>query len=134
MSMISSAVKIHIVRLKPHDDLKRSIMAFAQKNNITAGIILTCVGSLEQYHLRFANQKNGKARKDFFEILSLTGTFSNTSCHLHLSIADSSGRATGGHLLEENFIYTTAEIALAELSDLTFERSIDPTYGYQELS
>lgn len=40
---------------------------------------------------------------------------------------------TGGHLLDANLIYTTAEIAIAELPELVFDRVLDSTYGYQEL-
>lgn len=126
--------KVHVFRLKPHEDLKKSILYFARENSIHAGIILTCVGSLEQINLRFANQKSGSTKKGAFEIVSFTGTFSdNNTGHFHISVADDTGRTFGGHLLDENLIYTTAEIAIAELSDLNFSREIDTAYGYKEL-
>lgn len=128
-----STANVHVFRLKPHQDLKRSIIAFAVERKIKAGIILTCVGSLEQYHIRFANQEKGVKQTGHFEIVSLTGTFSDSSSHLHLSISDSTGKTIGGHLLDENLIYTTAEIAIAELDDLIFERQPDTVYGYHEL-
>jgi predicted DNA-binding protein with PD1-like motif len=109
-------------------------MRFAQENNIKAGIILTCVGSLEQYNLRFANQKTGSQKTGYAEIVSLTGTFSASACHLHVALADCTGQTIGGHLLDDNLVYTTAEIALAELPDLLFERIPDPEYGYAELA
>jgi len=126
-------VKAHAFRLKPKDDLKKSIIAFAEENKIMAGSISTCVGSLEQFHIRFANQKNGELKKGFFEIVSLTGTFSNSYCHLHISISDPLGNTVGGHLLDNNLIYTTAEIVVLELSDLEFKRELDPSYGFTEL-
>lgn len=129
-----SSAKVHVFRLKPHEDLKKSILQFAKDNGVKAGIILTCVGSLEQVHLRFANQKDGTKQSGYFEIVSCAGTFSNDGyAHLHLSVSDSTGHTIGGHLLDENMIYTTAEIAIADLSDLRFERAIDSTYGYHEL-
>lgn len=131
--VMHSSSSTYVFRLKPHEDLKRSIMQFAREHRIRAGIVLTCVGSLEQVNLRFANQHNGTKKNGHFEIVSLTGTFSDSTCHLHAAVADSTGYTFGGHLLDENLVYTTAEIAIAELEDLSFDRVQDPTYGYQEL-
>jgi hypothetical protein len=131
--MSSSSSILHAFRLRPHEDLKRSILDIARQQNIHAGIILTCVGSLEQLHLRYANQQEGVRHEGHFEIVSLVGTFSASAAHLHLSVSDETGKTTGGHLLDGNRIYTTAEIVIAELTDLRFEREADPTYGYLEL-
>ncbi|MEI9919990.1 MAG: DUF296 domain-containing protein [Bacteroidota bacterium] len=120
-------------RLKPHQDLKVEILKFAAVNNLKAAAIVSCAGSLEQYNIRFANQPDGTFVKGFFEIVSLSGTFSDTSSHLHISVSDSNGVTTGGHLMNNNLVYTTAEIVIVELSDLEFVRETDPTYGYQEL-
>src|SRR6478735_9244576 len=129
----SSEAKAYAFRLKPKDDLRKSILAFADENKIIAGSIVTCVGSLEQFHIRFANQKDGELGKGFFEIVSLTGTFSSTECHLHVSISNNAGITLGGHLLDENLIYTTAEIVVLELTNLNFKRQLDSTYGFKEL-
>jgi predicted DNA-binding protein with PD1-like motif len=131
---MEASSKVYVFRLKPHEDLKKSILDFAKEHSIHAGIILTCVGSLEQVNLRFANQASGSMRTGSFEIVSCTGTFShNGTAHLHLSVADNTGNTIGGHLLDQNLIFTTAEIAIAELPGLHFDREIDPTYGYKEL-
>lgn len=130
---MKSAAHFYVFRLAPGEYLKESILSFARENHIEAGVIVTCVGSLDHYNLRFANQKDSVEQKGFFEIVSLTGTFSGQAAHLHISVADTSGHTTGGHLLDGNRIYTTAEIAVAVLPDLWFEREIDPTYGYPEL-
>jgi predicted DNA-binding protein with PD1-like motif len=124
---------ISVFRLKPHQDLKKSILEFAKQKGMGAGIVLTCVGSLEQSNLRFANQKSGKMMRGHFEIVSLTGTFSDKTCHLHISVSDQTGKTFGGHLLDNNLIFTTAEIAIAEINDIVFEREVDETYGYAEL-
>jgi uncharacterized protein len=131
--MHSASNKIHVFRLAPRQDLKKSIISFSAKNRIRAGVIVTCVGSLEQYNLRFANEQEGRKVAGHFEIVSLTGTVSDSYGHLHLAISDKSGKTVGGHLLDENIVYTTAEIAIVELSDLSFERQTDPAYGYAEL-
>lgn len=110
------------------------LMRFASKQKIQAGFIATCVGSLEQVTLRFANEEESVTLKGHFEILSLVGTFSESSSHLHLSVADSTGKTWGGHLQDESLIYTTAEIVVGELADTTFDRETDDSYGYKELA
>lgn len=121
------------IRLSPHQDLKKELMEFARVQKLKAGFIITCVGSLEQVTLRFANQEKGTTLNGHFEIVSLVGTFSESSAHLHLAVSDSTGRTYGGHLMDESLIYTTAEIVLGELSELEFDREVDPAYGYKEL-
>jgi len=120
-------------RIQPREDLKKAILSFAAKNSIKAGAIVTAVGSLEQYNIRFANRGEGTSKKGHFEIVSLVGTFSDSACHLHLSISDNRGKTIGGHLLDGNLIYTTAEIVLIKLTELEFRRYVDAEYGYREL-
>jgi uncharacterized protein len=126
-------MKIHALRLLPGQDLKKEIENFARKHTIQAGWIITCVGSLTQTNLRFANQTDGVVNNGFFEIVSLAGTLSSLACHLHMSISDSSGVTTGGHLLYANLINTTAEIILGESEDLVFTREKDGTTPWAEL-
>lgn len=131
---MESASRLYVFRLKPHEDLKQSILQWAKQNEIKAGVVVTCVGSLEQYNLRFAHQDQGSKAVGHFEIVSLVGTLSQSSCHLHISISDNTGRTVGGHLLDDCLIYTTAEIVVAELTDVEFTRELDSTYGYRELT
>lgn len=125
--------KFHAFRLKPHQDLKEAINTFAKENKITAAAIVSCAGSLEQYNIRFANQPDGTFEKGFFEIVSLSGTFNETSSHIHISVSDKDGKTIGGHLMNNNLVYTTAEVVVVELTDVEFVRETDPMYGYQEL-
>lgn len=128
-----SDVKMTAIRLSPHQDLKQELIAYAKKHQFKAAFIATCVGSLEQMHIRYANEENGTLLKGHFEIVSLVGTFSDTSSHIHISASDSTGKTLGGHLLDNSLIYTTAEIVIGELTDLEFNRRTDSTYGYKEL-
>jgi len=130
---IPSTIRTFAFRLEPHEDVKKSIIGFAKDNRIKAGCILSAVGSLEQMHIRFANQSGGTQLKGPVEIVSLTGTFSETSSHIHISVSDSTGVTTGGHLLDDNLVFTTVEIVVGELRDYEFVREKDPTYGYDEL-
>ncbi len=125
--------KIHAFRLKPGADIRKEIEMFAKKENINAGWMVTCAGSLTQAHIRFANMQEGKKLNGHFEILSLTGTISKNGCHLHISISDSLGNTTGGHLLPESIIYTTAEIVIGENKKMIFTREKDGTTEWEEL-
>lgn len=59
----------------------------------------TCVGSLTNNTIRFANQSEGSKDDGHFEIVSLIGSVSVNGSHLHISISDSTGKTIGGHLL-----------------------------------
>jgi predicted DNA-binding protein with PD1-like motif len=133
LSCKQTMTKTHALRLKPGADLRRELQAFADKNGIEAGWIATCAGSLTHYQIRFANQPGGSGADGHFEIVSLSGTLSKNGSHLHIAVSDSSGRTTGGHLLEGNIIYTTAEIIIQEDSGPTFTREKDGTTPWEEL-
>jgi uncharacterized protein len=126
-------MKTHAIRLHPGDDLKRSIQRYINENVISAGAMLTCVGSLQVANLRMANAKTACELEGKFEILSLVGTLSLNGCHLHIALSDKNGKVTGGHLLEGCVVYTTAELVMLELNDLVFGREKDQNTGFNEL-
>jgi predicted DNA-binding protein with PD1-like motif len=123
----------YALRLKPGQDLKQSIDSFVKEKKIQAGWIATCVGSLVEFQIRFANQEKGYQDKGHFEIVSLVGTLSVNGSHIHLSIADSTGKTIGGHLMEGCKIYTTAEIVIAASSQMIFKRAKDGSTPWEEL-
>jgi predicted DNA-binding protein with PD1-like motif len=129
----TSGSEMFAFRLSPGQDLKTEIEKKVAENGWKAVAVVTCVGSLNMAHLRFANQSQGTEIPGKLEIVSLTGTVSPTGSHLHMSVSDSTGKTTGGHLLAGNPVYTTAEIILVILKDFEFERETDPTFGYKEL-
>lgn len=125
--------KTHALRLKPNADLRKEIEAYVKQNNIQAGWINCGVGSLTQYNIRFANQPDGATGSGHFEIVSLIGTVSANGSHIHISVSDSTGKTIGGHLMENNIIYTTAEIVIQETNDYIFTREKDGTTPWEEL-
>ena len=125
--------KVYIFRLKPGEDLRKSIEAFVKEKNIIAGWINACVGSLTDYTIRFANQQEGNNGSGHFEIVNLTGTVSVNGSHLHISISDSTGKTIGGHLLDGCKIYTTAEIVIGSTTAYEFKRLKDGTTEGEEL-
>jgi uncharacterized protein len=130
---LSANTVTHAFRLLPGEDLLNGIDAFAEANDIGAGYIITCVGSLTGYNIRFANQPEGSAGAGHFEIVSLSGTLSKNGSHIHISISDPTGRTIGGHLLKDNIVYTTAEMVIGEHKGLVFTREKDGTTPWKEL-
>ena len=125
--------KAYAFRLKPGQDLKQEIQKLVTENKITAGWISTCVGSLTNYSIRFANQPNASSNTGHFEIVSLTGTVSINGSHLHASISDSTGKTIGGHLMDGCIVYTTAEIVIIASNGFVFKREKDGTTPWEEL-
>jgi uncharacterized protein len=129
----TNKTQAYAFRLKPGQDLRTELEKFVQEKKITAGWIGTCVGSLTNYNIRYANQPNGATGAGHFEIVSLVGTLSTNGSHIHISISDSTGKTIGGHLLQGCTIYTTAEIVLQSSNAFTFKREKDGTTPWEEL-
>ena len=129
----SENVKVHAFRLKPGQDLRTEIETYVKEHNITAAWLSTCAGSLTHYNIRFANQQTGSTGSGHFEIVSLSGTLSVNGSHMHISISDSTGATTGGHLLQGCTVYTTAEIIIQSTTALNFTRAKDGTTPWGEL-
>lgn len=104
-----------------------------KRERISAGWIMTCVGSLTQTVIRYANQSGTDSLSGHFEIVSLTGTVSVDGNHIHIAVSDSTGKTIGGHLMPGNIVYTTAEIVIGETKDLSFIREKDGTTPWPEL-
>lgn len=120
-------------RLKPGEDLREGIDRIVKEKSIKAGWVATCVGSLTDYAIRFANQPSASSGSGHFEIVSLTGTVSVNGSHLHLSISDSTGQTIGGHLMPGCKVYTTAEIVLQYTNKYAFTREKDGSTTWEEL-
>lgn len=84
ISCKNTMVKTHAFRLKPGADLRKEITAYVNAKDIKAGWISCGVGSLTDYHIRFANQPGGSKDSGHFEIVSLIGTVSTNGNHIHL--------------------------------------------------
>jgi len=128
------SLKAYAFRLLPGTDLFQGISNVVETEQIQAGWIGTCVGSLVQYNIRFANQPNTTVGNGHFEIVSLVGTVSVNGSHIHISVSDGSGVTVGGHLAaSNNTVYTTAEIVIFGSSRYRFERAHDGTTPWTEL-
>ncbi|GLT19295.1 DNA-binding protein [Vibrio zhanjiangensis] len=122
-----------VIRLTKGQDLKTQIQSLVTKHAVQAGSIASCVGSLEQVSLRLAGATHSITLTQPFEIVSVMGTLTPTHQHIHLSVADETGKVIGGHLLDNTIIDTTAELIIHHYPNLSFLRQQDNTTGYSEL-
>lgn len=131
---VPAALTTHALRLLPGDDLVRSLRAFATERGLRAACVLSCVGSTSLTTLRPANSSDARVLPSReHEIVSLVGTFSADSHHLHLAVSDDALRTFGGHALEGCVVRTTAEIIIGVLEGVRFDRCQDARTGYNEL-
>lgn len=130
-------MEIIATRLRPGDDLKHELEKLAKEHKLTAGFVVTCVGSLSTVVLRMAGASPGKQDvrryEGDFEIVSLVGTVSELDSHLHMSVSDNEGVVHGGHLKAGTIVKTTAEIVIGFDPRLLFERVADEETGFDEL-
>ena len=119
-------MKYYALRLKPGQDLIKLIKEYLIQENIEAGCILSCAGSLKPATLRLSDHTTGTVYSEALEIVSLSGTLSIHGHHLHMAISDGNGHVFGGHVLPGCTVYTTAEIIIGELDNYVFRREDCP--------
>lgn len=122
-----------VVRFRPGDDLYERLQQIVEAEQIDAGCVLACAGSLQQVALRYADRPEATQVAGKQEIVSLSGTLSRLGSHLHMSVSDGQGQTRGGHLMAGCQVYTTVELVIGVLPGLRFERELDPQSGYREL-
>lgn len=126
-------MKVVPLRLHPGEDLRRALEAWMGEQQQQAGCMISAVGSLSVAQLRLAGASETTTICGELEIISLSGTLSPDSAHLHIAIADSSGAVIGGHLCPGSLVRTTAELVIGLLPEWRFQRELDPATGYAEL-
>lgn len=128
------AGRVHVLRLRPGEDVRITLHDWVGANNIEAAAITGAVGSLTHAHIRYANRADGIMTTADLEVLSLSGTLSIDGMHLHLSVADRDGTMLGGHLLDGCIVRTTLELTVQEIDGVRMRRVMDEQSGYEELS
>lgn len=121
------------LRLPPESDLRQTLEAMLRERQCRAAFVLAGVGSLREARLRLGGQEGPVTMRGDLEILTLSGALSLDGAHLHMSLADSAGQVTGGHVAQGCVVRTTAEVLVALLPEWSFARELDPATGYPEL-
>ncbi len=122
------------LRLQPGADLRRALEEGALREGSTGMFVVSGIGSLTDAALRMAGAESETRLTGPFEIVSLSGTISDDGAHLHMAVADSTGRVSGGHVCYGNEVRTTAEILLAAVPGWRLGREVDPVTGFRELT
>ncbi len=121
------------IRLLPGDDLRKGVEQALSRIGGKAAFVIAGIGSLKPACLRQANQDQPEIFPGNFEILTLMGSVAPDGAHLHISVADESGKVTGAHVSYGCIIDTTAEILLVILPEWSFSRKMDAATGFPEL-
>jgi len=131
-------MRAHAFRLTPGADLRAELERLTRELSLSAGCILSCVGSLARARLRMpgaaGEAETFQAFTESMEIVSLTGTLGPDGSHVHISLSRSDGACVGGHLVAGCIVHTTAELVIGELPDHEFRRLPDAATGYSELT
>jgi uncharacterized protein len=121
------------VRLSPGDDLRGAVEGVLSQYASHAAFVIQGIGSLSIAQLRFAGAESPTELRGDLEILTLAGSVSPDSAHLHMSVSDAQGQVFGGHVARGCTVRTTAELLLVLLPEHRFAREHDPATGYPEL-
>lgn len=128
-----SSSQFYSLRLQPGAELIEQLRQFIQVNHIKAGWIASVVGSLSSVSLRYAGCERTNLIEGKFEVIALGGTLDSQFEHLHMSVADETGRVIAGHVMSGNIVRTTLELIIGELCDVEFLRQHCVLSGYDEL-
>lgn len=128
-------MKTIAVRLTDGQDLFYEIQQLVSTNQVTAGIILSAVGSLKTSKIRVPVIEGDVKyiTPSNLEIDNLHGTVSVNGCHLHISVSGVDGSVLGGHLKEGCIIRTTCELVIGILEATEFSREPNEDTGFDEL-
>ena len=122
-------------RLSCGDDLHDALTRFCQKNHISLGQV-EAIGAVQKACFKFYDQE----KRDYesialdqpLEILRLAGNVSlmngEPMVHAHIILADSEGRAYGGHVAPGTIVFA-CEYIIQAFERIDFERVEDVETG-----
>lgn len=130
--------KLHIIRIKPGEEILEELLKYCQEKEITSGVIISLLGSLSEVNLGILKELPGKfiqeKIKGPLEIGCGTGTVAlkdgKIILHIHLVVSDEN-RAIAGHLASGQ-VFSTAEVVIGEIEE-KLERYQDDFTGLNEL-
>lgn len=130
--------KVHVFRIKPGHELLAGIAGYCREKNISSALVIGIIGSVESASLNFLRELPGKYVTESYtgplEIVCAQGSIAlkdgETILHVHIQLS-SQDVCRGGHLVEAK-VFSTAEVAIAEL-DYQLHRYADCYTGLNEL-
>lgn len=134
--------RVIIARLRPGTDLGEGILSVCKEEGITAGVIISCIGSLQKAVFTYpAPDPSSKVGASYLPPTELPGPIEflgaqgfiglnqegKLALHLHATICDAAGHVYGGHFNPGgNPVLVTMEVAIGQLAGVTLAREYDP--------
>ena len=123
--------RIFVLRLDSGDYLLESIESLVQKENIKDAVVVSAIGTLDEYRVHWVTTTGFPAENHFehwkdkpLELASVGGVIANGKPHLHIVVSDSE-KAYSGHLEKGCRVLYLAEIVIIELKSLDLSREYD---------
>ncbi|MEM2100611.1 MAG: DNA-binding protein [Thermoproteota archaeon] len=122
--------RVIVFRCDRGEDLLKTIEKVASENNVANGVVVSAIGTLEKCHMHRVTSKGLPPEEEYVEIdgplevNSVDGIIANGKLHAHISVSDSNG-TYGGHLEPGSPVLYLAEIVLAEIAGISFNRELD---------
>ena len=104
------------LKLAPGSDLRESLQDLARQHQC-AGFVLGVVGNLSRAAFQCPGQPQPTVMEGDLEIITLNGTVSPESVHLHLSLSDGACQVWGGHLEPGTRVLKGADLLVGLLED-----------------
>ena len=102
------------LKLAPGSDLRLSLEDLARREGIN-GFVLGVVGNLTRAAFQCPGQSEPTVLEGDLEVITLNGTLSPDSVHLHLSLSDGACQVWGGHLEPGTIVQKGADVLVGVL-------------------
>ena len=102
------------LKLAPGSDLHLSLEDLARREGIH-GFVLGVVGNLTRAAFQCPGQSEPTVLEGDLEVITLNGTLSPDSVHLHLSLSDGACQVWGGHLEPGTIVQKGADVLVGVL-------------------
>ena len=102
------------LKLAPGSDLRLSLEDLARREGID-GFVLGVVGNLTRAAFQCPGQSEPTVLEGDLEVITLNGTLSPDSVHLHLSLSDGACQVWGGHLEPGTIVHKGADVLIGVL-------------------
>ena len=102
------------LKLAPGSDLRLSLEDLARREGIH-GFVLGVVGNLTRAAFQCPGQSEPTVLEGDLEVITLNGTLSPDSVHLHLSLSDGACQVWGGHLEPGTIVQKGADVLVGVL-------------------
>jgi predicted DNA-binding protein with PD1-like motif len=126
--------RIVVLRGDRGEDLLETIETTARGNHVANGVIISAIGTLENCRIHRVTSKKLPPEEEYvdidgpLEINSVSGVIANGRLHAHISVSNGKG-TYGGHLELGSRILYLAEIVVAEITGVSFNRVPDMATG-----